>query len=72
MHRLTDKQREILDNIKSFINKNGYSPSIREICKIANLNSPATMYAHLNNLKEKGYISWIDGKARTIRVMEVK
>lgn len=72
MYRLTDKQRKILDIVKEFINKNGYSPSVREICKIANLNSPATVCTHLNNLKEKGYISWVDGKVRTIRVLEVK
>lgn len=67
---LTDKQREILDIIKDFISKNGYSPSIREICKIANLSSTATVHAHLNNLKEKGYISCVDGKVRTIRIIK--
>lgn len=72
MYRLTDKQRIILDIIKEFINKNGYCPSVREICKLADLNSPATVCSHLNNLKEKGYISWVNGKARTIRVLEVK
>ena len=69
---ITKKQKEILDIIKEFINKNGYSPTIREIGSIAKLNSPATVYAHLINLREKGYINYLDGKMRTIRILEVE
>lgn len=67
---LTDKQENILNIIKEFINKYGYSPSVREIGKIAKLNSPATVFTHLKNLKNKGYITYVEGKMRTIRVLE--
>ena len=50
MERLTKHQENIYNIVKEFINKNGYSPSIREIAKIANLKSPATVFAHLEAL----------------------
>lgn len=69
---ITKKEKEILDIIKDFINKNGYSPTIREIGGIAKLKSPSTVYSHLINLRKKGYINYMDGKMRTISVMEVE
>ena len=38
---MSEKQKEILEIIKTFIKKNGYSPTIREICKLANIKSTA-------------------------------
>lgn len=72
MKELTKKQDFILNCIKEFINENGYSPSIREICEIASLSSPATVYTHLIQLRKKGYINYVDGKMRTIRILEVE
>lgn len=70
MKELTDKQTEILNIIKEFINEYGYSPSFREVGKIAGLNSSATVFVHLKNLKEKGYITYKKGAYRTIRIIE--
>lgn len=67
---LTEKQYEILNIIKDFIDKYGYSPTVREIGKIAGLNSPATVWVHLKHLKEKDYIYYAEGKMRTIRIIE--
>lgn len=67
---LTEKQYEILNIIKNFIDKNGYSPTVREIGDIANLNSPATVWVHLKHLKDKGHIYYEKGKMRTIRIIE--
>ena len=53
---LSNRQIEILTYIKKFIAKNNYSPSIRDICKSVNLNSPATVHVHIKNLIEKGYL----------------
>lgn len=69
MERLTKDQEEVLEKIKLFILKNGYSPSIRELCFFTNKNSPATIHYHLKHLKEKGYITYVEGKNRTIRVL---
>lgn len=69
MNSLTNKQKETLLIIQEFISKNGYSPSIREIGKELNVNSPATVYTHLKKLRGKGYIIWEEKQDRTIRII---
>ncbi len=68
MEKLTNKQEQILTTIKKFIAKNGYSPSIRELCSLCNLSSTATMFVHLKNLTTKGYINQASSKSRTIEL----
>ncbi len=63
---LTDKQQMIFDIINKFIEENGYSPSIREICTEAKLSSPATVHQHVKLLKQKGYLSSNGNKKRAI------
>ena len=70
MEKLTDKQEIVLDIIKGYIQEHGYSPTIRELCEIVGVNSPATMHYHLKRLKKKGYIDYIFNRNRTIRVIE--
>ena len=66
MEKLTAKQEQILTEIKKFIASKGYAPTIRELCKLCNLSSTATMFVHLKNLTKKGYISQDENKFRTI------
>ena len=66
MEKLTHKQQIILTEIKKFIAKYGYSPTIRELCNLCNLSSTATMFVHLQNLTQKGYISQSGNKFRTL------
>jgi len=68
--RLTQKQENIYNIIKQFINKNGYSPTFREIAKIAKLNSSGTIQEYIYKLKKKGYINYIPNKNRTIRIIK--
>lgn len=67
---LTSKQTEIFNIIKDFINENGYSPSVRELCELSNRNSPSTIHSYLTLLEVKGYITYKNGKSRTIRIIE--
>ena len=69
---LTKKQENIYARIKNFIEKNGYSPSVREIGQASNLRSPSTVYGYLKILKEKGYITYEERKPRTIRILKWK
>ena len=46
----------------------GYSPTIRELCSLCNLSSTATMFVHLKNLTQKGYINQTENKFRTIEL----
>lgn len=68
MEKLTNKQNEILTVIKKFIATKGYAPTIRELCKLCNLSSTATMFVHLKNLTKKGYINQAENKFRTIEL----
>lgn len=69
MEKLTNKQSEILTVIKKLMAENGYPPTVREIGKMAHLNSPATIFFHLTKLEEKGYISKGNGKNRTLSLL---
>lgn len=68
MEKLTKKQEEILTEIKKFLALKGYSPTIRELCNLCNLSSTATMFVHLKNLTNKGYINQTENKFRTIEL----
>lgn len=67
---MTKMQNTIYACIKSFVDKNGYAPSIRELCSMTGLRSTATVYHHLRTLRKEGLIDYVDGKARTIVVLE--
>lgn len=67
---MTKKQEELYAAIKEFIKKNGYSPTVRELGTITNVKSPATTYGKLIILKRKGYITYVKGKSRTIKILK--
>ena len=69
MEKLTKRQSEILNTIKKFIASHGYPPTVREIGKELNLNSPATTHFHLNKLEEKGYIKKNESKNRALEIL---
>ena len=68
--KLTKKQLYLYYQIQSFIDKNGYSPTIREICDLVGLSSTATVYVHLQKMAKKGYITYVPGTARTIKIIK--
>ena len=53
---ITKKQKRVYDFIVKFINENEYAPTIREVAKGLNLSSPATVYKHIEALRNKGYL----------------
>ena len=52
--RITDKQREILEYIKSQILERGFPPAVREICEAVNLKSTSSVHSHLETLERNG------------------
>ena len=44
---LTDRQKQVLDFIRSYAQSKGYPPSVREICKAVGLSSTASVHNHL-------------------------
>jgi repressor LexA len=67
---LTQKQIEILLYIKNEIQRQGYPPAVREICKGVNLKSTSTVHSHLEKLEMKGYIRKDPTKPRAIEILD--
>ena len=67
---LTEAQNELYLWIKNYVKEFQHSPSIRQMMEAMGLNSPAPIQSRLKHLQEKGYISWQEGKARTLKVVE--
>ena len=67
---LTDAQNELYGWIKKYMNDFQHSPSIRQMMQAMGLKSPAPIQSRLRHLQEKGYISWQEGKARTMQIVE--
>lgn len=63
---LTKRQKQILDYVMEYISQNGYAPSFREIADHFRLSSISTVHEHVRNLKNKGYVHIVKGKARSL------
>jgi repressor LexA len=68
--KLTDAQNELYEWIRSYMKKFQHSPSIRQMMQAMQLKSPAPIQSRLKHLQEKGYISWEEGKARTMQIVD--
>ena len=68
-NELTSAQSQLLEWIKSYMKDFHHSPSIRQMMMAMNLKSPAPIQSRLKHLQEKGYISWQEGKARTLQLV---
>ncbi len=53
---ITKKQKGFLEKLKKFVSRGGYFPSVREICGLTGLSSPATVHSYLARLVENGYL----------------
>ena len=67
---LTDAQNELYGWIKNYMREFRHSPSIRQMMQAMGLKSPAPIQSRLKHLQEKGYISWQEGKARTLQIVD--
>lgn len=65
MKKLTQKQADVLAHIKSYIKKNGFSPTIKEIAKHFDMFGGGAQ-GHINALVKKGAVTRHDGIARSI------
>lgn len=68
--KITEKQQEILDYIKSQIINRGYPPAVREICEAVHLKSTSSVHSHLETLEKNGYIRRDPTKPRAIEIVD--
>ena len=68
--RISKKQQEILDYIKSEILNRGFPPAVREICEAVHLKSTSSVHSHLEALEKNGYIRRDATKPRAIEILD--
>jgi DNA (cytosine-5)-methyltransferase 1 len=66
MHTLTKRQKQIYSYIESYIENNGFSPTLEEIKENFNLSSFSTVHQHVQTLISKDYIKKFSNSARGI------
>ena len=69
-NNLTEAQNELYGWIRNYMKDFQHSPSIRQMMNAMGLKSPAPIQSRLKHLQEKGYISWQEGKARTMQIVD--
>jgi repressor LexA len=67
---LTKAQQELYDWLVDYIREHQHAPSIRQMMQAMNLKSPAPIQSRLEHLRNKGFIEWAEGKARTIKILK--
>ena len=65
-----DKTQETYNFIASYIERNKYPPSIREICSSVQLDSTSSVVYHLKKLEKMGKITRSDNKNRAIELTD--
>jgi len=68
--KISTKQKEILEYIKSQILEKGFPPAVREICEAVNLKSTSSVHSHLETLEKNGYIRRDPTKPRAIEILD--
>lgn len=68
--KISKKQEEILEYIKSEIVSRGFPPSVRDICEAVHLKSTSSVHAHLETLEKNGYIRRDPSKPRAIEILD--
>jgi SOS-response transcriptional repressor LexA len=66
---ITRRQKEVIDFLTNFTQKNGYSPSYEEIAHGLGLTSLATVHKHVTNLQNKGLLQRAHNRSRSIDVL---
>ena len=67
---LTRAQQETYDWLCGYWKEYGGSPTTREIMNGLNLKSTSTVQCRLQRLREKGFVTWEEKQARTLRHLD--
>jgi repressor LexA len=64
------RERQLLEFVSQFMQKNGYAPTLAEICDGLGLRSPATVHEHIQNLIDKGVLKKDEGVRRGLEIVD--
>lgn len=68
--KLSDRQRHILRFMETYLENNGFPPTIREIGEATSINSTSVVNYNLNKLVDAGYLSRASAKSRGLRLTD--
>ena len=68
--KISPKQQEILDYIKSQILQRGFPPAVRDICDAVHLKSTSSVHSHLETLEKNVFIRRDPTKPRAIEILD--
>ena len=69
MNALTTRQQQVLGFIQGKQDSQGLTPTLREIAAHFRFSSPNAALAHVQALREKGFLKSLPGRARTLQVV---
>jgi repressor LexA len=69
---LYNRERQTLEFISQYIQRNGYAPTLQEIAECLGVNAVSTVHEHLQRLVLKGYIKKTAGYERGIELVTDK
>ncbi len=70
MNALTDRQQQILGFIRGKQDSEGLTPTLREIAAHFRFSSPNAALAHVQALRDKGFLKSLAGRARSLQVVD--
>ncbi len=70
MKGITRRQQQVLDYIAEYIERQNFSPSVRDIAVRFNLVSAAGVHKHIKELVKKGFLEKVDLLSRTLRIVD--
>lgn len=68
MDTLKPREQAVLDFMKKAILKQGYPPTVREICSALKIKSTSTVHKDIASLEKKGYLKKDPSKPRALMV----
>jgi repressor LexA len=66
--RLSERQRNILRFMESYVDTHGFPPTIREIGEATGINSTSVVNYNLNKLVQAGFLTRVASKSRGLRL----
>ncbi|MDR3072809.1 MAG: transcriptional repressor LexA [Clostridiales Family XIII bacterium] len=70
MEALKPRERKILDLIKKKTKKQGYPPTVREICAALDIKSTSTVHKDIERLHQKNYLKKDPSKPRALMITD--
>ena len=67
---LKERERKILEFMKSEIRQKGYPPTVREICSALGIKSTSTVHKDIESLVKDGYLIKDPSKPRALNIID--